>query len=50
MQIIVKINFIEEQNTVRKMRKLMIFFWSKLTEANIDLKKIIKWKRQNSKL
>ena len=26
MQIIVKINFIEEQNTVRKMRKSMIFF------------------------
>ena len=44
MQIIVKINFIEEQNTVRKMRKLMIFFYSKLTEANIDLKTLLNGK------
>ena len=41
MQIIVNINFIEEQNTVRKMRKLMIFFYSKLTETNIDLKTLL---------
>ena len=44
MQIILKINFLEEQNTLRKMRKLMIFFYSKLTEANIDLKTLLNGK------
>ena len=44
MDIITKINFNDEPNTLRKFRKLFINFYDKITEAKLDLKMLVKYK------
>ena len=44
MQIIIHINFNDEQNTLKKLRKLFIKFYDKCKEANVDLKMLLNGK------